>query len=360
MPFICEIGIFSNFLADFKRSPSTKESKRLINPLSLTFEKSVPNGVFSYCITQFPLKIGFTSVVFEYNSFMQNILLTPEQISILKGMHRTTKDGKKRDRIKAILFLHRGFTMKETAELLLLDEGTVRIIRDRFITDGIDEFLKDSYVLYIGKLTEDQKEKVRTFVRENLVLDSIVVIEFIKTQFNSIYTRSGIAKFLHSLGFTYKKTKLVPSQASLLKQTLHVFKYKILELLKSENEITYFIDGVHPLHNAISSYGWIERGTEKETIYIFRDNARYYANVEVRKYLETSRIVEIPLPPYSPNLNPMERLWLFMKKNLLYSHYYEHFSDFKEVIRKFFGEDFHLYREKLKTFITDDFRVLGF
>lgn len=99
---------------------------------------------------------------------------------------------------------------------------------------------------------------------------------------------------------------------------------------------------------------------DKETIYIFRDNARYYANAEVRKYLETSRIKEIPLPPYSPNLNPIERLWLFMKKNLLYSHYYEHFSDFKEVIRKFFGEDFHLYREKLKTFITDDFRVLGF
>jgi hypothetical protein len=30
------------------------------------------------------------------------------------------------------------------------------------------------------------------------------------------------------------------------------------------------------------------------------------------------------------------------------------------VIQRFFGEDFHLYRERLKTFITNDFHVLGF
>jgi transposase len=103
-----------------------------------------------------------------------------------------------------------------------------------------------------------------------------------------------------------------------------------------------------------------EKHPDKETIYVFRDNARYYANKEVQKYLETSRIREIPLPPYSPNLNPIERLWLFMKKNLLYGTYYERFIDFKEAIRKFFDEDFYLYRDRLKTFITDDFRVLGF
>ena len=342
---------------------------------------------------------------------MQNILLTPEQVGILKGMHRSTKDGKKRDRIKTILFLHRGFSMKETAELLLLDEATVRTIRNRFLSDGMNEFLKDSYVLYAGKLTDTQKKSVQSFVRENIVLDSIRVIEFIKVQWNITYTRSGIVNLLHSLNFTYKKTKLVPSKANLLKQTLHVFRYRMLAIIKTENEIAYFIDGVHPLHNAISSYGWIEIGKEKhikantgrdrvningayslesqdvvmitsesinaqstielyqkleekhpdkETIYVFRDNARYYANKDVQEYLETSRIKEIPLPPYSPNLNPIERLWLFMKKNLFYGQYYEHFSDFKEAITKFFGEDFHLYRDRLKTFITDDFHVLGF
>ena len=113
--------------------------------------------------------------------------------------------------------------------------------------------------------------------------------------------------------------------------------------------------------STISLYRKIEeKHPEKKRIFIFRDNARYYSNKDVQAYLKTSKIVEIPLPPYSPNLNPIERLWLFMKKELLYSTYYEHFSDFKEVIRKFFHEDFPLYRERLKTFITDDFHVAGF
>ena len=54
-----------------------------------------------------------------------------------------------------------------------------------------------------------------------------------------------------------------------------------------------------------------------EKIYIFRDNAKYYSNKEVQEYLKTSKIKEIPLPTYSPNLNPIERLWLFMKKEVL-------------------------------------------
>ena len=121
---------------------------------------------------------------------MQNILLTPEQVTELQILHRKTKDGKKRDRIKTILFLYRGFSMKETAELLMLDEGTIRIIRDRFITDGREEFLKDSYVLYAGKLTAEQRRRVEEFVEESIVLDSSMVISLIEREYGITYTRS--------------------------------------------------------------------------------------------------------------------------------------------------------------------------
>ena len=51
---------------------------------------------------------------------------------------------------------------------------------------------------------------------------------------------------------------------------------------------------------------------EKNKIYLFCDNARYYRNKKVQAYLETSIISMRFLPPYSPNLNPIERLWKFM------------------------------------------------
>ncbi len=38
------------------------------------------------------------------------------------------------------------------------------------------------------------------------------------------------------------------------------------------------------------------------------------------------------LPPYSPNLNLIERLWKFTKKKCLYNQYYESFDRFKEAI----------------------------
>ena len=37
------------------------------------------------------------------------------------------------------------------------------------------------------------------------------VIFFVKKEFNIIYSRSGMTKLLHDLGFTYKKPKLIPS-----------------------------------------------------------------------------------------------------------------------------------------------------
>jgi DNA-binding NarL/FixJ family response regulator len=66
---------------------------------------------------------------------MQKIELLDEQILVLRTIHRATKDRKKADRVKAILLLHRGFSVKETAEILLLDERTVTTIRDRFLSD---------------------------------------------------------------------------------------------------------------------------------------------------------------------------------------------------------------------------------
>jgi transposase len=47
---------------------------------------------------------------------------------------------------------------------------------------------------------------------------------------------------------------------------------------------------------------------EKKKVHVFCDNAPYYRNKAVKQYLETSKVCLHFLPPYSPNLNPIERL----------------------------------------------------
>ena len=73
-----------------------------------------------------------------------------------------------------------------------------------------------------------------------------------------------------------------------------------------------------------------------QRIFVVADNARYYRNRTVKAFLETSKVQIIFLPPYSPNLNLIERLWRFLKKIVLYNRYYERFVDFKEAILEAF------------------------
>jgi len=62
----------------------------------------------------------------------------------------------------------------------------------------------------------------------------------------------------------------------------------------------------------------------------------YYKNKLVQGYLESSKIMLHFLPPYSPNLNPIERLWKWMKERIIYNTYYPEFDDFKTAILGFF------------------------
>ena len=61
---------------------------------------------------------------------------------------------------------------------------------------------------------------------------------------------------------------------------------------------------------------------------MFCDNARYHKNRLVEEYLKKSKIELHFLPPYSPNLNPIERLWQWMKEQVMYNTYYAEFKSF--------------------------------
>jgi len=65
---------------------------------------------------------------------------------------------------------------------------------------------------------------------------------------------------------------------------------------------------------------------------LFLDNARYQKCALVQRLAERLNIELSYLPPYSPNLNLIERLWRFVKKQSLYSKYYPDFPAFKAAI----------------------------
>lgn len=67
-------------------------------------------------------------------------------------------------------------------------------------------------------------------------------------------------------------------------------------------------------------------------ITLFLDKAAYQRCALVRLTAARLHIELCFLPAYSPNLNLIERLWKFVRKQCLYSHYYADFASFKTAI----------------------------
>ena len=65
---------------------------------------------------------------------------------------------------------------------------------------------------------------------------------------------------------------------------------------------------------------------------LIMDNARYQHCELVKNFAKELNIELLFLPSYSPNLNIIERLWKWVKKDCLYCKYYEKFGAFKKAI----------------------------
>ncbi len=68
-----------------------------------------------------------------------------------------------------------------------------------------------------------------------------------------------------------------------------------------------------------------------QVVHIVLDNARYQKCDSVRSLAAKLEIVLQYIPPYSPNLNLIERLWKFVKGELR-SKYYDNFNNFQNRI----------------------------
>jgi transposase len=101
----------------------------------------------------------------------------------------------------------------------------------------------------------------------------------------------------------------------------------------------------------------IAAGGLQTPITVVMDNARYQ---RCRLVFERARQLGLELlflPPYSPNLNLIERLWRFVRKECLYSNYYEHFDLFKQAITQCLAETTGRHQANLSRLLTLEFQT---
>lgn len=91
-------------------------------------------------------------------------------------------------------------------------------------------------------------------------------------------------------------------------------------------------------------------------IAIILDNARYQHCFVVTTFAKSLGIHLLFLPPYSPNLNIIERLWKFTKKKILYAKYYDKPQLFHQAVQKFFVEINQNFKTELSTLLSLKFQ----
>ena len=94
----------------------------------------------------------------------------------------------------------------------------------------------------------------------------------------------------------------------------------------------------------------------QEPITLVLDNARYQHCALVMNLAATLNIRLLFLPSYSPNLNLIERLWKFVKRDVLYGRHYKTFADFRQAIDGCLDKIPTTHRAKLATLMTPHFQ----
>jgi transposase len=94
-------------------------------------------------------------------------------------------------------------------------------------------------------------------------------------------------------------------------------------------------------------------------ITLVMDNAKYQHCKLVQNTATSLGIELLFLPSYSPNLNLIERLWKFVKKEALNSRRHATFTEFQATINDCLNRTATDYREELDTLLSHNFQTFG-
>lgn len=103
----------------------------------------------------------------------------------------------------------------------------------------------------------------------------------------------------------------------------------------------------------------INQAYPESKVTLVMDNARYQRCSKVTKKAKELGVHLLFLPPYSPNLNLIERLWKFTKKKCLYNEYYESFANFKAAIDDCLNKVKTTFKDQIITLLNPKFQLFS-
>ena len=313
-----------------------------------------------------------------------------------------------RKKAEALILHSQGLRTGEISKIMGVWPVTIRGYFHQFKVFGLEGLLKERKRPKIKGLYAFRDQLIEEFRKS----PPTKVSEARERIFHLTGLRRGntqVRVFLKFLGMKFRKTGIIPAKVDLDKQ--EDFKKKIeplLEKAKNGKRKVYFADAAHFVYGAYQGFLWCfqrifvksghgrrrynsagaydpinhhlvstegEENVDHKTICqllrklryrsgklpvtIILDNAAYNRSHKVKSLALKLKIDIEYLPPYSPNLNLIERYWKFLKSHCLNSKFYKNFEAFKSAVESVIQNTniSNQIQAKLKTLITLNFQT---
>ena len=332
--------------------------------------------------------------------------LTEQERDSLESELRKTKDLPEWRRLFVILSYDEGQSVDDLAFLTRLSRWTIEEYLKQYSSHNKTK--NDPKGGRSSKLNETETDKLEQHLSKITYLKVKNIVAYVKRTFGKHYSRAGMTAWLKDHGFSFKKPEQVPGKLDPDRQAEFIKEYYRLKTSLGPYDELYFLDAVHPEYQSQAVCGWIKRGESKtlrttgtqkrlhfigalsidgmkvvmreyktvntdsmvhffkeleeaepgRQVHVILDNAAAHRSHKLIEALKRSRIKLHYLPPYSPNLNPIERLWKVFREITLYNKFFETRWDFFSEVRRFFADTVHRIPGILQRRINDNFQII--
>jgi transposase len=326
----------------------------------------------------------------------------------IENRRRQERDARLWRRLSAILWLADGETAEQVAARVGVSSRQIRKWLKTFRAHGLDGLCQLHYQGRVPQLDDAQVEQLKQEIAKGPFHTTQQIIDWIDQRFAVHYSESGVKELLKRIGVSYHKVSGFLWKADAVEQEEWLDNYRCDPVGTGIRR--YFVDACHPVWGfELIYYCWLlvgqrfnvkvgsgrqrlnilgaycpedheyldirltrdningeqfvnllrvlqERHPETKTFLLYLDNAKYYDAPFVREWLARHPQFHLKfLPPYSPNLNLIERLWKLLRKEAFCRSY----DSFEQMQRGVSAVLDHLekYRAQLDTLMTEDFHV---
>ena len=336
---------------------------------------------------------------------MIEIVFSDEQISELQQVELHHPHHVIRRRALILILKSAEIPHYKIAKIANVSENTVRGCFESYLASGIDGLMTMSFYKPQSRLKPFESEVKEYFTKTPPATISQACYDIGKL--TGVWIKNTqMRQYIKSIGVRHRKVNSIPAKANL--EVQQAFDEDQLQPRLREAEAgqrtVFFVDAAHFVLGAFLGFLWsftrvfvrtpcgrqrfnvlgALNAITKELITITNDsyitsiqvcellrkitaissgpvtlvldNARYQRCRLVMNLAQELGIELLFLPPYSPNLNLIERLWKLVKKECLYSTYYDNFGLFCQSIQGFLSTMHLTHRAKLDSLLTLNFQ----